>query len=456
MKKCVWLSSVLLLLCAFGILSINTPNTLVSDPIQKERFLPKSNAYNSSLLEQNIITSLGYDLNNPVCLGYKNSYNHNYEFKSLSNPELDDNYNYHYDDVGVVNNVQIHSSEDNSTIIEVDSYYSYASPLDFEDPDFWEYWYSSTEKKNATYENLFASTLIIPADLSVSDIQQNNSALLELRAQSPPIDYASLAYFYDLVDDTWLQNDFFCSLKNNSDLAGLYNASWILHGNSTSGFDISIKISLEHSIAFNDQHIYTNESWNYYFNATVTNLSTFEKETIFLDVGRGNSTLVHKGRVLFSVPHETTTYTETEYKYDDYEDYEFENFNFGFNFIAIFVLAFLFIILFIFVIVGILSRNKNRNSFQRHPRQHVEVSYSSQNSPIGRMDTPPPLQQTQPWESLNPNGYRGRMNTPPATPPQRFCPNCGNSFTPQMIHLYQDKMTVFCQFCGEHLDPFFT
>ncbi|UYP45485.1 hypothetical protein NEF87_001770 [Candidatus Lokiarchaeum ossiferum] len=454
MKKYVWLSSILLLACMLGCLSATFPNLVESDQAQQKMFIPKSNAYNRSLLEHTLDTNLEYAIDDAISLGYSLSSNNSYMFNSVSNSELNTNDSYHID-LGIFNNLHIDISDDNSTNIHVDTFYSEHFPLNFENPDSWDYGYSLNEQKNTTYENIF-SLNIIPSDLNISDYQQNNSALLEDWAQYSPIEAINFGYFYDLIDDSWFLNDFTCNVDYFSDLAGFYNASWNLHGNSTSGLDISIEMGLIQNNSLTDRLIFANASWEYYFNATVIQISTSEVVTQFWEFGNGTRTLLHQGNDLFPVPETTWTETYSETQYDHY-DYPFEDVLFGFGLIAlvIFALVLVGIIIVIIIIVWAVSRNRNPHSYQKSSEQFVEVPHSSQSSYIGRMDTPPPIKRTKPWESWNPNGYHGRMNTPPAIPPQKFCPNCGSVFTPQMIQLFRDKKAVFCQSCGEEVDLFF-
>ncbi len=434
-----------LFIAILGISLLNLPSYVNNSPVIIKSPTPLANDFDDSLLSQELNTFLTYTIQDGDSLGYQIFSDFTLNYNSSASPEKNKNYSHHNSEMGFFQNIQKFIFPDNATNFVIDHFHSTSSPLNFENPDLWTYGYTSSEKKNNTYQSVFKSQLFLPQDIFISDLFQNNSACLQLWISESSIPEIDFPYFYNQIDDTFHKDEFTVSTQNNSTLSGIYSASWITHGNSSSGYEIAITASLYQNLTYSEQHILEFEAITYRFNATVKNVATSEIETSYFEDYNSSIYLKHQGTNQFPIPEEeTTTFTETHY---DYEEYEFQDMYWGFGYIFGFLVVFVVILIVVVLIIVALSRN--RNPPQRRPSIRSEKPYRSPY--IGRMDTPPPLTQTKEWESLNPYQYKGRMNTPPATPKIKFCPNCGNQFTSNMMQLLQGKSNVYCQYCGENM-----
>ncbi len=432
-----------------GVIILISPQTLAHSPSMRPQIPPSASDYDDSSLSQEMNSTLTYDVQSGETLGFLLSLDSEFNYTSAEDPELDQNNTFQLQDYGLFKNIKSISSINNSTVIEIDNFASLpSSPVNFTNPDDWTYSSTSTYIKNTTYESILTPMYFVPQDIFISDIMQNNSAFLQRWLEGSHIQGINMAYFYNLIDDTFIVNNLEIDLENSSNLSGFYNASWVIHGNTTSGLEINIETSLQTNLSLSSRHVLNSSNWNFFFNATVVNATTSEVLTHYRDIARSYFRLMHQGTNLFPIPEKsTTTFTDTYY---DYDEYEFQDMYGGFGYIFGFLLAFVAIVIVVVVIIVALTRN--RNPFQRRPPIRSEKLYRSPY--IGRMDTPPALTQTKEWDSLNPHQYKGRMNTPPAMPKSKFCPNCGNQFTSNMMQLLQSKKIVYCQYCGEQLDPF--
>ena len=221
MKRSKQIISLFIAISFLGIIVPNVIPTTQNNPTSTYQVSPHSAEYDDSLLARNLSTFLTYDVQDGEALGFQFSSNSTYNYISAANPEDNENLSYQQNNLGFQYKIEKFISPDNATNFRLNHYTSSKDPLNFEDTYEWNYAHTSSYKKNATY-------VFFPNDIYITDIHQNNSAFLQSWIDRTYISGINMEYFYNVIDDTFYQDNFSVNVENTTNLYGSYYASWII------------------------------------------------------------------------------------------------------------------------------------------------------------------------------------------------------------------------------------